>query len=117
MDPNTLSALLTRHRYTFANERELQDGIEQVLRTAGVSYVREARLSGAGRVDFVVGRIALEVKIAPSFARLARQLSHYARHPDVDALVVASMQGAHQDLPATLAGKPVHVAWLLRCAL
>lgn len=117
MDPDALAALLARYRYTFANEHFLQDGIERVLCDAGVAFTREARLPGVGRLDFLVGRTALEVKIAPSFAALARQLARYAAHPDVDALVVATLHGAHGSLPPTLSGKPVRVAWLLRCAL
>lgn len=90
------------------SEVELQAWIARVLDAHGIAHVREAALGDAGRPDFLVGRVAVEVKVGGSRTALIRQVQRYAAHPDVSEVVVVTTRLAHR-LPATLAGKPVGV--------
>ena len=54
---------LRAHRFRFVNERELQDGIEIVLRGAGLGFTREASLGPAGTIDFLIDDLGVEVKV------------------------------------------------------
>jgi hypothetical protein len=81
-----------------------------------VTWSREARL-GPGEVpDFMVDRIAVEVKMNSAQPRaVVRQLERYARHQAVGSLILLSNRAIA--LPRTLEGKPVYnvslgKAWL-----
>lgn len=85
-----VAQLLGRYRFRINTERALQDDIEEALKNEGVSYTREHQLPGAGIVDFMVGRVALEMKVDGSKRDIHRQCKRYCAHADVDALVLAT---------------------------
>lgn len=103
-----LLELLTTARLRSAHEAGLQTAIATVLDGAGVPYAREARLGAAGRVDFLVARIGLEVKVTGSLKDVRAQLARYAEHADIDAVVLVTRCLRHK-MPAELCGKPIHV--------
>jgi len=112
--------LLRAHRFRFGNERELQDGIAQVLSAANISFAREVVLGDAGVIDFVVREqeaIGLEVKISGSLAALTRQLHRYAQRPELASLMLVTPLARLIRLPPTFAGKPLRVVHLLSSAL
>ena len=110
--------VVARHRFTFACERDLQDGLAAAFSNASLTVEREAPLEGAGRVDFLVGgSVGVEVKIDGGRAALTRQLFGYASHPRIAALVVVTSRNTLGALPETLAGKPLRVAVANRGAL
>ena len=115
MTAHDLSALLQRHRIPLTTERATQDAIEEILGTNDISFVREHSLGGFGRIDFLVGRCGLEVKIAhvSSPREVHRQLVRYLRSPELDALVLAT--GRTVMLPVLT--KPVLVVALGRAWL
>ena len=117
-DLTTVVRLLTSHRFRWSNEDELQMGISQVLAEAGIPHEREAVLSGAGRIDFLLpDGIGLEVKVDGAPAVVARQILAYARHPGITALVVVTARaGTASLLPASSSGKEIHVVSLWRGA-
>jgi hypothetical protein len=108
---DVLVAALRTRRYRYANEDDLQLGITQVLTLERVPFVREVRLAPREKIDFMVGRIGVEVKIKGSFSSVARQLLRYAPH--VDALVLVTGRSQLDRMPPTLGGKPVRVVALL----
>lgn len=103
-----LKQLLTSARFRSADEAGLQVAIAAVLDGAGVPYVREARLGTAGRIDFLVGRVGLEVKVKGAVKDVRTQLARYAEHPDVDAVVLVTRCLRHK-MPPTLCGVPILV--------
>jgi hypothetical protein len=104
-----LAAIRSR-RFVFATERELQDGIESVLREQGLAFGREAIISPRDRADFLVEPgICIEVKVDSTLSEVTRQLHRYAQIKDVAALVVVTSLHRHRALPSVLSGKPVHV--------
>ena len=123
-----LRRLIASRRYRFANERELQDAIERVLGSVGVT--REMRLGPRDRLDFAVdlavggagqceqwvddsgktvlaGIVAVEVKIDHSTSDLIRQLHRYAADERVVGILVVTSRLRLTQLPAELNGKPV----------
>jgi hypothetical protein len=108
MDAATLVALLRRHRFTFASEAELQTGVAEVLRAAGIAFEREVTIGARDRIDFLVGSVGIEVKINGSADNLIRQLSRYAQAAVVsELLVVSSRCKLTGGLPSSLSGKPI----------
>lgn len=102
-----IANLLASHRFRFADEIDLQDGLEQLLRDQGWPVEREVRLPG-GRIDFRVdGTVGVEIKVAGSVDQLRRQLVRYAG--DVDELLVVTTRRAHAALGADIDGTPCRV--------
>ncbi len=114
----TLVAALRRRRFLYNSERELQDGIEIVLRSEELEYERERELAPDDIIDFMVfGTVGLEVKIKGSPSEVARQLLRYAGHDAVRELVLVTGRAALAALPDTLMGKPLHRVELWRSML
>lgn len=105
-----VSALRAR-RFSHVDEDELQRGIAEALEAAGIAFEREA-IRGRDRFDFLVGRIAVEVKVKGTRASVAAQLARYARRDDIDALVLATTRSQHRTLEGTIGGKPCWVVYL-----
>lgn len=103
---DALAQLLQRHRFRIGNELELQDGIEQVLAAAGLAFARERALSRPDRPDFLVeGGTAIEVKTKGSLADLLRQVSRYAQHDQVSAVLCVGTPAWLTRVPEALHGK------------
>jgi hypothetical protein len=105
--PERLREVLGAYRYSFAHERDLQDGIAQVLRLRGIRFDREVRLAPEDVPDFMVDGIAVEVKVDGGLSAVTRQLHRYAQHSRVRALLLVTSLGRLANLPAKMNGKPV----------
>jgi hypothetical protein len=99
-----LAEHLASYRFNYTSERDLQDGIEQALQEAEVSYEREAPL-GLGRIDFLVGDVGIEVKIDGGDRAVLRQLQRYANHEEISELLLVTSRVRHQP-PELIEGKP-----------
>ncbi len=97
---------------TFQCETDLQNEIETLLSSSGVSYQREVALSRRDRPDFMVQTVALEVKTKGSPAQVTRQLYRYAEHESVGALLLVTTLAKLRVIPEELRGKPVAVTWI-----
>ena len=104
--------IIERHRLPLTDEKVTQAAIANALELAGVTFEREVRLSEADIVDFMVGSIAVEVKIKGAKAGIYRQMERYAQHERVTAILLVSSRSMH--LPALINGKPTLVASLSR---
>ena len=94
-------------------ERDLHAAVSAALADAGVAFAHEARLAPRCRIDFLAGRIGVEVKKGrPAPAALRAQLARYLASAELDAVVVVSQRAAA--LPRTIAGKPVALVTLDR---
>lgn len=105
------------HRYRWTDEAQLQEGVTEALLAAGLPVVREVRLSARDRIDAVVDRIGVEMKVsAPGRTtpvdRVLAQLVRYAASGQFDALVLVTTSPRHAILPDTVAGLPLHVVVL-----
>lgn len=107
--PAYVKILLRSSSFRFSTEDELQAGIEQLLRNHGISFVREADLGAAGRIDFLVGSgFGVEVKTSGSPAAVLRQLQGYALSRRIDSLLlVTSRLRLSSAMPTEIGGKPL----------
>lgn len=103
---------LKRARYRFSTEVILQASIAGVLDVGGFVFEREARLSDQERVDFMIGDVAVEVKIKGAFIAVVEQLGRYAAVERVGAVLLVTTRRQLLGVPSTLHGKPVAAALL-----
>lgn len=102
-------AALSGKRYGYRDERDLHDGLAAAFDDADVDYRHEVHITG-GRIDFVVGRVGVEVKIKGSVADLQRQIEGYAPEAAIDEFLVVTTRPTHRAIPrVTSNGKPVRV--------
>ncbi len=113
--PKQVTALLRRTRMRVGNEAALQQSIEDALAGAGFAYEREARLSAADRIDFLVGDVGIEAKARYGKRAIYRQLERYAAQPQIAALILVT--GTAMGLPAAIGGKPVFIVSTGRASL
>lgn len=109
MTADQIAEVLRSFKYVFSGEKELQDGVAEAFLTRGIAFDREKSLGSHGVVDFMIGRIAIEVKIKGSPSDVARQLLQYCASPDVDAIILFTGRSRLGRLPTELLGKPVTV--------
>lgn len=116
---NQLHFLATRSRLNAVVEKLAQSEFESALINSDFTYEREYRLSDGDIVDFVLqtstGLIAVELKLKAKRMSIFRQLSRYATHEKVIAVVL--LTGTAMNLPPLIKNKPAAVisigeAWL-----
>lgn len=107
-----IAAVLRGHRYLFDDEIELQDGLEDALSANGIAGEREVRLSSRDRIDFLIGRVGIEVKIGGNVDSLVRQLTRYAHSDQIDELIAVVSRPKLSAVPGTVAGVPVQVVFV-----
>jgi hypothetical protein len=107
-----IKEIIERNRLPLNDEKVTQTAIANALELAGLVFEREVRLSEADIVDFMVGSVAIEVKIKGAKAAIYRQLERYAAHECVTSILLVSSRSMH--LPALINGKPTLVASLSR---
>jgi len=100
---------LAGKRFIESDEASFQNGIALAFESAGIAFQREVRLSERDRVDFLVGRIAVEAKIDGSLSQVTRQLHRYAQSELIDELVLVTTRLRHARMPDRMNGKPVAV--------
>lgn len=112
MTPADLHASLSAFRFPYGTELELQDAVGVALGNCGIDHQRELRLTPQDRIDFLVGRIGIECKIADGPAKLLSQLVRYAADDRIDGLLLVTSRSSHRGMPAEILGKPVAVLWI-----
>jgi hypothetical protein len=105
--PERLREVLGSYRYSFANERDLQDGIAQALFQRGIRFDRGVQVAPKGAVaDFLVEGTAVAVVLDRSPAEVLGELAPWKR---ASAVLLVLRRGTPQELPRKVGGKPVHV--------
>ena len=103
-----LRNLLSKYKFSFTNEKELQEGIAQVLKSNYIYFNREISLSKKDRIDFLLENgIGLEVKIDGSATKLANQIRRYLDHEQLTGILIVVNLSKLLDLPVSLNGKPI----------
>lgn len=115
MTPFEVRQLLSSVRLPLDSEKALQAAIEAHLTASGVEFEREVTLAPGDIVDFMVGRIAVEVKIKGQRRAIFRQCERYAAHDRVAGILLVT--NVAMGFPPELLGKPTAVlnlgrAWL-----
>jgi hypothetical protein len=113
----TIVDTLARHRFRYQDEDELQRGLAAVLAREGFEVEREVRLNRRDRIDLIVGRVGVEVKVAGEASSLLRQVTRYVGSDRVDAVLVVTNRVRHLRLPPKINEKPVAVVALAAAGL
>lgn len=104
---------IRRQRFLYTCEKELQDGLAEMLDGLGIPYQREHPLTPTDRIDFLLEEgVGLEVKVQESLTSVTRQLHRYSMCSAITKLILVTTRMAHRKMPAEMSGKPVEVAYL-----
>ncbi len=86
------------------DEYDLHAEVAAALTRAGIDHHHEYRLAPRCRIDFLAGRIGIEIKKGrPAASQLRQQLTRYLASDELDAIVVVTQQAVN--IPQTLVGK------------
>ena len=94
-----------RDRIVLNDEFALHNEIAARLRRQGIAFQREVRMGTRKRPDFMVGDVAVEVKVQGGRLHVLRQLKRYADDPRVGGVVLVTTRPL--GLLNTLGGKPL----------
>lgn len=108
-----VARLLAGRRFLYASEDDLQRALASILENEGYEPRREVRLSRRDRIDLMVGRVGIEVKVAGKPEAVMRQLVRYSESPEVDALILVTARARHGWGDGEVGGKPVRVVSVL----
>ena len=105
---HTVLSALEELRSPFAlYETDIHRMVQKRLTDAGIDFVHEAKIGPGCRIDYLAGKIGIEIKKGkPDAKALTRQLIRYAECEPVQAFVVLTQRTV--PLPKTVLGKPVH---------
>lgn len=110
MTVDEVAALIRSYAFRYSSEGMLQEGLAGALTDAGLDVAREVRLTRRDRIDLLVGRVGVEVKVNGSVRDVARQVERYLASELLDGLVVVSARVRHVSLHGLeFGGKPVRV--------
>ncbi|KKK98092.1 hypothetical protein LCGC14_2646250 [marine sediment metagenome] len=93
---DAICELCPKLRFHGTREVLLQDALGQLLRATFSEVDREVPLTKSAVVDFLVGDVAIEVKIDESPMAVTRQLRRYAESPRVQSLVLVTTRAKHR---------------------
>lgn len=85
-----LIRLIGSARVDLSTEAAAQRGLARLFEADGVPHEAEVTLSAADRIDFLVGRVGVEVKIGQPRRAILRQLERYAGSDRLDELLLVS---------------------------
>jgi hypothetical protein len=115
MTARQLRDLLAGHQFACRTESQLQAAIEKCLQQNGIAYKREFRLTEKDRPDFMVGKVAIEIKIDGSCSEVTRQIHRYSQHPDVEEILLITTCAKHLRIKNgrihSFAGKQFFTLW------
>lgn len=106
-------AAIRSRRFVHVHEDELQEGLAAAFADEGLVADREVRLSSQDRIDFLIGTVGVEVKVAGSASRAQAQLERYAASDRVGQLVLVTDRAQAGVQPEVVNGKPLRVVSLL----
>lgn len=107
MTPSMLRKFFAIRQFSFVNEKRLQQQVADELTALGVRFEREVEIAPGDIIDFMFGRIGMEVKIKGQRRRIYDQCVRYCKTDRVDEIVLAT--NATMGLPRLIEGKPASV--------
>lgn len=109
-----IAEALGRFSYMAHDEHRMYVLLEDILRSAGLTFVREHPLDKKSRLDFWFPdlRVAMEVKVRGAPHRVMSQITRYAEHETVGALLLVSSSPKLLRIPKTIGGKPARAVRL-----
>lgn len=94
-------------------EYDIHAAVAEALAAAGLAYIHEYKLGPRSRIDFLVGRVGVEIKKGrPASSDLTGQLRRYLASDALDGMIVVTQRVTA--LPGEILGKPVMLVSLNR---
>lgn len=81
--------------FHYSDEHQLQEGLAAALTERGFDVRREVRLNSHDRIDLVVDRVGIEVKIQGRAASVQRQCRRYLASDALDEVVLVTSRPRH----------------------
>ena len=115
IDTDKILYLLSGNRFDVSDEMRCHGQIKDLFDKLNIGYQHEVRLSQASRIDFMIGKVGVEVKVKGVARSIFKQLQRYAQHDEVDCIILLTNKS--MGLPALIEGKPAYYvnmgkAWL-----
>lgn len=108
MDSEAIREILAQYTFTYRDELELHDALEAVLSAAGADVRREVS-TNVGRIDMIVDRVAIEVKVSGAASAVRRQLVRYTGCPDINEVLLVTNRPRHRACTGDYQGVPIAV--------
>jgi hypothetical protein len=116
LETSDLLSILRTIRCATDSESELSSLVFARLVNASLVFRAEVWLNDSDRIDYLVGRVGVELKVKGAVNSVARQLQRYAQSDQIDELILVTTKRLHSKVPLMLSGKMVHVitvgAWM-----
>lgn len=112
MSAEEIRKALEGYKFQYADEMQLQEGIANALAGSKISFVREVRLTPQDRIDFMVEKTGIEVKVGHPLASVMRQIHRYMQSDGIGELLLVTNRCRHAIIPKFVNGKPVEVLFL-----
>lgn len=116
METSDLLSILRSIRCATDSESELSSCVFAKLVNASLVFRSEVWLDDSDRIDYLVDRVGVELKVKGAVNAIARQLQRYAQSDQIDELILVTTKRTHAKVPRMLSGKAVHVitvgAWM-----
>lgn len=119
MTADDICRALYNTKYCYHSEKDLQQGVAQVLSDLGSAFKPEYLLTPRNRIDFFLSNgIGIECKSddskgGTSLAAVTRQLHRYAQSDQIKELILLTSMSKHKNLPNLMNEKPLSVVHLL----
>lgn len=106
---DAVMAVLHSTRFLWSTEDDLQRGLDEALRKAGLPVEREHRLDARNRLDLLVGTVGIEVKVKGDWRDVSRQVVRYCASETIESLVLVTCRADHTRVPIISHAKPIIV--------
>jgi hypothetical protein len=80
--------ILSKHRFFFSNEKQLQEQIGNILSLYFKEVKREYRLNEKSIIDFFISGIGIEIKTKGSAQDIYRQCKRYCEFDKIKSLIL-----------------------------
>jgi len=106
---NQVGMSLSKRRLNLSDEKLLQNDIASAFDHSSIVYEREVKIKDKSIVDFMIGTLAIEVKIRGNGSAMSiyRQIERYCDSDQVEAILLLTSKT--MTLPETINGKAVYV--------
>ncbi len=85
-----IATAITSARSNLTSEATAHRDVENALSGAGIEFKSEVQLSASDRIDVLCGAVGVEIKVGHSRRSIWKQLQRYAKHGNIEALVLAT---------------------------
>lgn len=89
-------------RVRYCNERDVQLALADIFEVQGWEAAREVQLAPGERIDFLMDRTGIEVKIKGSTPHVLEQLMRYGATGQLDYLILVTSRAKHRELAGTI---------------